>query len=168
MKASNTNCYFCNIAIYKKPSIIKKGNVFCSKLCFNKHKGSLEEKQCLFCGIHFKPIKISSKFCCRVCSNSGRKGLKYSKESQGNKSKKRLEILKTTFNIKCCMIHGCNYERFFEIHRFIHGKNGGKYEIGNMFAICPNHHREIHNKTIIVEKISDCELKIIKDNWNLM
>ena len=47
------------------------------------------------------------------------------------------------------------------VHRFIEGKNGGKYEIGNMFAICPNHHGEYHARLINFEKISDCELKII-------
>jgi|TARA_B110000503_G_C6855195_1_gene292513 predicted restriction endonuclease len=59
------------------------------------------------------------------------------------------------------MVSGCTYNRVYNVHRFIEGKNGGKYEIGNMFAICPNHHGEYHARLINFEKISDCELKII-------
>ena len=42
------------------------------------------------------------------------------------------------------------------------GKDGGQYEIGNMFAICPNHHGEITRKIITVIKINDYTLRIDK------
>jgi uncharacterized protein with PIN domain len=29
-------------------------------------------------------------------------------------------------------------------HRIIHGKDGGKYESGNVISVCPNCHRKIH------------------------
>ena len=58
------------------------------------------------------------------------------------------------------MIEGCEYNKTYDIHRLIKGKDGGKYEVGNMFAICPNHHAEIHRGLIEVEKIDDKTLKI--------
>ena len=60
------------------------------------------------------------------------------------------------------MIEGCKYDKTFDWHRIIPGKEGGKYEIGNMFAICPNHHAEITRKIIQVEKVNDYTLRIRK------
>jgi predicted restriction endonuclease len=59
------------------------------------------------------------------------------------------------------MVVGCNYNTLFEIHRLFPGREGGKYEIGNMFAICPNHHAEVERGYIELIKISDSELKFI-------
>ncbi|MES2211644.1 MAG: HNH endonuclease signature motif containing protein [Pseudomonadota bacterium] len=68
--------------------------------------------------------------------------------------------LKIKFNFTHCMVEGCDYDKCFEIHRFIPGKNGGQYIIGNMFAICPNHHSEEHRKICVFTKISDSKLGI--------
>jgi hypothetical protein len=62
------------------------------------------------------------------------------------------------------MVEGCTYHRTYDIHRFIEGRFGGDYIIGNMFAICPNHHKEIHRHLILVEKVNDQLLRIVQDN----
>ena len=67
------------------------------------------------------------------------------------------------FDFKCCMVQGCNYNKTYDIHRLIEGKIGGKYEIGNMFAICPNHHAETHRGIIKLQKINDYTLKAIEN-----
>lgn len=41
------------------------------------------------------------------------------------------------------MVEGCDYERTFDLHRMVAGRDGGCYELGNMFALCPNHHAEV-------------------------
>ena len=56
------------------------------------------------------------------------------------------------------MVEGCAYNTTYDVHRHVSGKDGGLYEIGNMFAICPNHHAEITRKIISMTKISDCLL----------
>jgi endogenous inhibitor of DNA gyrase (YacG/DUF329 family) len=159
----NAICNICEKPIYRKPAQINRnrGNVFCSKKCFWKYKGLIENKQCETCHKIFKPEKRTSCFCSRACSNISRRGISYSKESEGNKSQRRLAILKNNFNFDHCMIENCNYNKTYDVHRLIEGKNGGKYEIGNMFAICPNHHAEVHRKIIIFEKINDWSLKAI-------
>jgi hypothetical protein len=60
------------------------------------------------------------------------------------------------------MIVGCDYSTTFDIHRMIEGRDGGKYEVGNMFAICPNHHAEVTRRIIRLEKVSNSELKILE------
>ena len=59
------------------------------------------------------------------------------------------------------MVDGCNYSKTYDIHRLIEGKNGGKYVIGNMFAICPNHHAEAHRHILQFTKINDYQLKAV-------
>lgn len=60
------------------------------------------------------------------------------------------------------MVEECQYSRTLDVHRLVHGKDGGKYEIGNMFTICPNHHAECHRGLITFEKISDSLLRAIQ------
>lgn len=56
------------------------------------------------------------------------------------------------------MIDGCNYNKCYDLHRI---KEGGEYIVGNAFAICPNHHAEIHRNIIQVEKVNDYTLIIV-------
>ena len=76
-----------------------------------------------------------------------------------NQSERRLTLLKSLFQFQTCMVDGCEYGLTFDIHRLIPGKDGGKYEVGNMFAICPNHHAEVHRGLIKLEKIDDHTLR---------
>ena len=62
------------------------------------------------------------------------------------------------------MVEGCDYEKTFEIHRLVPGKEGGAYEVGNMFAICPNHHAEVSRGRINLEKVSDSILRIVEES----
>lgn len=158
MRKPNTTCLLCSKSIYRRPSEIKKGKVYCSQACCRKYRGEFDLIPCQHCGVKFKPQKRTSKFCSRTCSNSGRKGLKYTKNAKWNKHRQRLELLKRTFDFKTCMVRGCKYNKTYDIHRLTYGKDGGKYEVGNMFAICPNHHAEIHRNILIVKKIN---------NWTL-
>jgi hypothetical protein len=38
----------------------------------------------------------------------------------------------------------CGWEGACDKHRIVNGKDGGKYEIGNVIVVCPNCHRLIH------------------------
>jgi len=71
-------------------------------------------------------------------------------------------MLKEAFHFDCCMVSGCNYNKTYDIHRLVAGKQGGRYEIGNMFALCPNHHAEATRGLTKFEKVSDCELRIVE------
>lgn len=167
-RTPNTKCSICGSAVYRRPNeLARLANVYCSRKCLFDGK-SIKTKTCGYCGKNFKPQTRTANFCSHSCSNKGRAGIKYLKETKGTKSKQRLELLKDTFDFTSCMVEGCQYDRCFDIHRLIEGKNGGKYEIGNMFAICPNHHAEVHRNVIKLEKISDCQLRVIDDEekWN--
>lgn len=154
----NTKCCICNKKIYRRPNEIEKGNVYCSRTCHGKSQRKI--KTCRVCNKEFLGDKPTSKYCSRICANVGRTGIKYLGKILSNESQRRLSKLKEAFNFSNCMISGCGYNKTFDIHRYIPGKDGGKYEIGNMFAICPQHHAEITRSIIQVEKVNDCLLVI--------
>jgi HNH endonuclease len=41
-----------------------------------------------------------------------------------------------------CEIPKCTYTKFFQRHRIVPGRDGGKYKGGNVIALCPNCHAE--------------------------
>lgn len=162
----NTKCVQCGKEVYRRPRDIKKFNeVFCStKCCGIKHRR--KSIKCKNCNKEFHPNKTTTKFCSVECSNKNRTGSKYTKLRKGTLSQSRVNSLKEAFNFESCMVSGCRYNKTFDVHRLIEGKNGGKYEIGNMFAICPNHHAESHRGLITLEKINDYTLRAINIEAN--
>jgi hypothetical protein len=59
------------------------------------------------------------------------------------------------------MVEDCDYCRTYDVHRFVPGKDGGEYVVGNMFAICPNHHAEVTRNLIHLEKLGDDLLRVV-------
>lgn len=59
------------------------------------------------------------------------------------------------------MVKGCSYNRTLDLHRLVPGKEGGLYEVGNAFSLCPNHHAEFHRGLISLSKVSDFELEAV-------
>lgn len=163
----NTQCKVCDKAIYRRPFDIESygKNLYCSKKCMYRDR---KERQrvitCPVCGEQIG-VKPSSKqiYCSKRCSGKvtrNRLGTKKGYRKYKNLTEQRLCKLKEVCDFSYCMVQGCEYNRMFHIHRFIEGKNGGKYEVGNMYAICPNHHAEYHHGLIKFLKISVGELAI--------
>lgn len=138
---------------------------FCSDACLRAYRKTGQSMACQYCGDEFVPDKKGRKYCSHSCSNRARRGITFSFSSRGNKNRRRLMLLKNTFDFTDCMIEGCGYRRVFNVHRFIPGSDGGEYVIGNMFAICPNHHSEIHSNLVRVEKVNDHVLRVVEDLW---
>ena len=152
-------CEVCNKTIKRRErDLLRYTRFYCSVKCQSEGKKVEHIVNCEHCGKQFKPSKRRIRFCSRRCSNKNRTGIRYKTSSYISKSKNRIEVLKKAFNFTTCMVKGCSYNRTFDIHRFVSGKDGGKYEIGNMYAICPNHHTEFYRGLITLMKESDCIL----------
>jgi hypothetical protein len=150
MRKPNCECSVCGTQHYVRPNaLIKYKNHYCSKKCYAKDR-QLDKVFCPTCNIEFRRSHNRIKFCSRYCAHRfpGR-----------SINERRLNELKSTFEFDSCMVDGCPYNKTYDIHRLIHGKDGGQYIIGNMFAICPNHHAEVHRKVCKLIKVSDCQLK---------
>lgn len=161
----NTKCKVCNKEIYKRPFEIESygENLYCSTTCMFYDRRKTKIIQCPVCNKE-KEVKTKSKqvYCSRICSGKvtrNRLGTKKGCRKGKNPSERRLNLLKETFDFSSCMVQGCEYDKIYHIHRFVEGKNGGLYEIGNMYAICPNHHAEVHAGLIELLQVSESELK---------
>ena len=160
---SNTICDYCGTDFYKRPSHKKKSkNNYCSRRCYYLGKTN-PDKSCAYCEGGFHPKKPKQKYCSRRCAAlSTRKPWSTTKKKDSYKShsEHRLAKLNSVFDFASCMVEGCDYNKTYDVHRFIPGKDGGTYTIGNMFAICPNHHAEITRGISRAEKISDCIIRV--------
>lgn len=158
MRKPNHTCPVCSTAVYKRLVDIERGRVFCSPKCAQSVNRK-PDVECPNCGEYFKPKNRSrQKYCSHKCGNEARVGSKYV-GGVVNTSQRRLKVLKDAFEFTTCMVSECNYTNTFDVHRLLEGKDGGKYEIGNMFAICPNHHAEAHRKICTLIKVDNKTLK---------
>lgn len=163
MRNPNCACAMCGKPIYRRPWELEQfERVYCSRRCYGAAIG-LQPRLCPICGQGFRPAKPTAKYCSRSCSNAARRGHSYGKDAEVNHSRKRLSLLKRLFGFKECMVEGCGYDKTFEIHRLVSGRDGGAYEVGNMFAICPNHHAEVSRGLIKLEKVNDSQLRIVDE-----
>jgi hypothetical protein len=64
------------------------------------------------------------------------------------------------------MVEGCERDETFDVHRAI---AGGKYEIGNMYAICPQHHALHTRKIIRLDPVDDHTLReVYLGEWQVL
>lgn len=150
----------CDIPVYRRPSQKRR---FCSRTCYGLDN-RIEDKNCESCEKKFKPNHSTQKYCSKSCANKGKRYDWSTKKNDNPKNNRasRLKLLEGVFRFKECMVEGCEYDKVFDIHRHINGKDGGQYVIGNMFAICPNHHAEHHRKIIRLEKINDFTMRVVE------
>ncbi len=161
----NATCDNCNKDYYRRPSQIELyKNGYCSTKCYAAAK-LLPKVECPVCHKKFKRKRREQKYCSLRCGAIGSRG-KWPTNYKGgirHVQQRRMIYLQEKSGFKSCMIERCDYNKLYDMHRLISGKKGGQYVIGNMFAICPNHHAEITRGLIKVEKLNDYALDIITE-----
>ncbi len=160
MRKPNYDCSECGQPHYVRPNALEKyKHHFCSRQCFSKFT-QLPLKKCPVCSIEFRRSHRRVQFCSMNCAQKGRDRTRNKYQFPGkNVQERRFNELKHLSNFDSCMVVGCPYNILYDIHRLIPGADGGKYVIGNMFAICPNHHAEVHRGIITLEKVNDFTLQ---------
>lgn len=166
MRTYNINCKVCGKPSYRRPIHLEQDKIkgigfHCKQCLINKSRTNITCKVCKKIFFGKKDRIYCSKSCCGK-EQRNKTGTTNGSNPRKNLSQYYLDKLKKEFNFDFCMVKGCTYNKCYELHRFIHGKDGGKYEIGNMFAICPNHHTEIHKKITIVKKINNYTLEVVR------
>ena len=146
----NCKCNVCGKEMYRRPSQIQSGNVFCSKTC----TGLFSQKERTSCKICQTEIKQSENrrrkriYCSRSCSNKGRKGSTYKLET--NVSRDRHKI---TYNLKMMLVKErgpkcekcpCDIVQILHCHHIIEVSNGGDDSPNNLMLLCPNCHATEH------------------------
>ena len=139
---ANCSCYVCKKPIYRRPSQIESGLVFCSTLCVGKNSRT-NEKSCPVCG---KIIFGKSKTCSRTCSNKNRNGIKYDESNKNNNASKSKILKENLSKIRGGMCEECGNENYniLQVHHIIERCNGGTNEESNLELLCPNCHYTKH------------------------
>jgi 5-methylcytosine-specific restriction endonuclease McrA len=142
----NCTCKICGKPIYRRPSELARGPVYCSQKCFGV--SCQKPKACLTCGKEYIDYRSDQKFCSRACANVGRTGIKYrqtasprrDKAAEGRAVKKRL------FDERGARCERCGYSdaNILVIHHIVRKSDGGSDEAHNLEIVCPNCHAEIH------------------------
>jgi 5-methylcytosine-specific restriction endonuclease McrA len=137
----NCCCSICKTKIYRRPSQIKNGQVFCSIQC--SAVSQQKQKSCPVCSALFIGAK---KTCSRTCANVSRTGLSYTKENSHNKAyrgKYLKEMLAVRNKGKCERCHHANYA-ILQVHHKIERHRGGTDAASNLELLCPNCHATHH------------------------
>ena len=137
----NCLCATCSKNIYRRPSQITGGNVYCSSQCTGK--AQQKNKQCPICSKTFIGAK---KTCSRGCANVARTGIKYTHEGKYNKAYKGRalkEKISISRNGECERCGESNYS-ILQVHHIIERHKGGSDELKNLELLCPNCHATHH------------------------
>lgn len=142
----NCSCHNCGKKIYRRPSQLLAGNVFCSRKCTGKAQRT-NEKKCPECGkIFYAQSGGRQKNCSVRCANKSRRGLKYdgkrrkSNAVRGNKLKERLAKKRGGECEEC----GHQNYNILQVHHVIPKSEGGSSKNENLMLLCPNCHITIH------------------------
>lgn len=140
-RTPNTNCAICAKPIYRRPSQINNGQVFCGLVC--RGISCRKEIPCSVCG---KLILsgLNKKTCSRGCANIQRTGIKYHLGNPRNKVKSQQALKIRLLEKRGKKCERCNYKKYEILQVHHKDKNKNNNNLSNLLLICPNCHYEEH------------------------
>ena len=139
----NCKCNECNKEIYRRPSQLEKGDVYCSTKCANVR--NKKAHPCPVCKVEVYGRR-NALTCSRTCSNIYRTGTKYKvgrpRDNAASLRVIRNEIIEERGG-KC---NRCSYAvvEILHLHHIIERSNGGTDDPSNLEVLCPNCHTLHH------------------------
>ena len=137
----NCVCKVCATPIYRRPSQISSGNIYCSSPCMGIDQRSV--KICKICSQNYFGNKQT---CSRACANKARAGINYTKENKFNNAY-RGTLLKEKVALKrggLCERCGEKNYAILQIHHKKERCKGGTDDVKNLELLCPNCHASHH------------------------
>ena len=137
----NCVCTVCQKPIYRRPSQISMGNVYCSSICTGLHNRI--DRLCKICGHKYIGAK---KTCSRACANTSRTGINYTKENKFNNAYKGTLLKEKVAKMRdgICEICGMENYSILQIHHKKERCRGGTDALTNLQLLCPNCHASHH------------------------
>ena len=137
----NSSCDVCGTTMYRRPSQITGGGVYCSLTCVGKKQQ--KPRVCKICNHTYIGAKQT---CSRSCANSARAGISYTKTNTHNKAY-RGRLLKEKLASKrggvCEQCQSDNYA-ILQVHHKVERYIGGSDKLSNLELLCPNCHATHH------------------------
>lgn len=141
----NSYCKVCNKEIYRRPSQIEKGNIYCSQKCYGESCTILVS--CVICGTEYNK-GLHKKTCSRACSNKLRIGNRYNQIGRPSKDKVKTsrQLKNRLIELRGSKCERCLYDKvhILNVHHKIRRADGGSDDLDNLELICPNCHAEEH------------------------
>jgi len=137
----NCACKICSKSIYRRPTQISAGNVYCSSQCTGFDQRT--QRTCKMCDQMFVGNKIT---CSRACANKSRTGIIYTRENKFNNAYKGSLLKENVANKRggvCEKCHENNYA-ILQIHHKKERYLGGTDSLTNLELLCPNCHAAHH------------------------
>ncbi len=137
----NCQCFVCKKEIYRRPSQITAGNVYCSLTCTGQSQQ--KSKVCKICQQKYVGSK---KTCSRACANKARTGISYTKESAFNKAYQGTLLKEKIARLRGGVCERCNEDNYaiLQIHHKVERYKGGTNDLNNLELLCPNCHTTHH------------------------
>lgn len=137
----NTSCAVCGKAVYRRPSEIATGRIFCSTVCYGV--SMRKERPCVICG---NPIlaRRNKKTCSRGCANTHRAGTTYRVGRPKDKAATIRAIKVRLIEERGGTCGRCGYAtvEILQVHH--RDRNTSNNDFANLELICPNCHCEEH------------------------
>lgn len=143
----NCKCEICDKAMYRRPSQLAKGAVYCSQDCYGKSCTILIT--CAVCPKQYKK-SLNKRTCSKKCSNSLRLGSKYNGRPLKDKVQNNRALKKRLVELRGSKCERCPYSnvKILNVHHKIRRADGGSNDYDNLELICPNCHAEEHHDKI--------------------
>lgn len=144
-RKTNCTCTICTKDIYRRPSQIEKGLVYCSQKCYGL--SIRKTHPCLICGADILS-SANKKTCSSDCENKARELQLFSRKKKDKANPSRNNLIREKLftergkSCECCGYN--NNDRILEIHHKIRKCDGGSNDLSNLQILCPNCHAEIH------------------------
>lgn len=137
----NCSCAVCGVLIYRRPTQIATGNVYCSLRCTGI--GQQKEKRCKICGSTYVGNK---KTCSRACANKARTGITYTREGKFNKAYQGAALKEKVALNRGGVCEHCGENNYviLQIHHKKERYRGGTDSLLNLELLCPNCHMTHH------------------------
>lgn len=137
----NCVCKICSKAIYRRPSQITAGNVYCSLTCTGIDQQ--KKKNCPICKTSYVGAK---KTCSRACANKSRTGITYTREGKFDKAYQGSLLKEKVASKRGGVCERCGMDNYaiLQVHHKKERHLGGTDHLRNLELLCPNCHTTHH------------------------
>ena len=141
MRKPNCICKVCGTKIYRRPSQIASGSVFCSVACSGQSQRIVR-----VCSVCKKEFTGNKKTCSRSCANSVRVGIQYMHGRTNDKARNQSLLRERVARIRGGVCERCGESNFaiLQVHHKKERFRGGSDSLNNLLLLCPNCHMTHH------------------------
>lgn len=138
----NVECLVCSKPIYRRPTEIEHGRVFCGLECYGI--ANRKETPCIICGTLIQAHE-NKKTCSRGCANKNRIGTQYKLgRPKKDKVQDQRSIKLRVFDSKGERCERCEYDKKEILNVHHKDRDRKNNDLSNLELLCPNCHAEEH------------------------